>query len=216
MEGRTDWQAQQRARLLDSIEKLGLSEAITNAIAAVPRERFVPGVLQDRAYDDNALPIGSDQTISQPSLVALMIAEMRIQPADRVLEVGTGSGYQAAVLAKLAREVVSVERVPELAERARIVLQELGITNVEVRDVGDQLGWPDGAPYDSIIVAAAAPEVPSSLVRQLRTGGRLVIPVGNRIDQSVTIVTRTEDGFEARQGIQVRFVPLVGSEAFPN
>ena len=216
MGGLSDWQAQQRARLLESIRRLDVPVAVANAVAAVPRQRFVPPALQDRAYDDNALPIEAGQTISQPSLVALMIAEMQIQPGDRVLELGTGSGYEAAVLSWLARKVITVERIASLAERARNLLDGLRITNVEIHVASDDLGWPDGAPYDSIIVAAAAPRVPESLVKQLRIGGRMVIPVGNRSDQSLLIVVRTEEGYDTRNRMTVRFVPLISPDAFPN
>lgn len=214
MGGRTDWQAQQRSRLLEALRRASLPEDVIDAVAAIPREKFMPEALHDRAYEDNALPIAEGQTISQPSLVAMMIAEMRIQPDDRVLDVGTGSGYQAALLSKLAAQVVTVERIPTLAENAGRVLSEMGISNVEVHVVTDDLGWVDGAPYDSIVVAAAAPRVPEALVNQLRVGGRLVIPVGSRSEQTLLVVTRTEDGHESRNAMNVRFVPLISPDAF--
>ena len=188
-------------------------ERVLAAIAAVPRELFVPEDVRRHAYADRALPIGHDQTISQPYMVAAMLEALELE-GGRALEVGTGSGYQAAVLAELADEVVTIERVPELAERARATLEEAGYGRVEVR-VGDgTLGVPERAPYDGIVVAAAAPAVPEALYEQLADGGHLVVPVGTVRDQWLEVVERGATGPERRRTIPCRFVPLLGSEGF--
>ncbi|MBI5288991.1 MAG: protein-L-isoaspartate(D-aspartate) O-methyltransferase [Chloroflexi bacterium] len=189
-------------------------ERVIEAMAAVPRERFVLPEWHDRAYDDSALPIGGGQTISQPLIVALMLDAARITPTDRVLEVGTGSGYQAAVLSVLAREVVTVERIATLRARAEVVLRELGYTNVIVMQASDVLGWPEAAPYDVIIVAAGAPHIPRPLLDQLAPGGRLVVPVGDRRGQELMRATRTAHGIEIARLGACAFVPLIGKEAW--
>ncbi|MBA3476697.1 MAG: protein-L-isoaspartate(D-aspartate) O-methyltransferase [Actinobacteria bacterium] len=184
------------------------------AIAAVPRELFVPEELQRRAYDDRALPIGHGQTISQPFMVATICAALDLGAHARVLDVGTGSGYQAAVLAEVAAEVVTIERVPELADRARETLVGAGYDRVEVR-VGDgTLGVPERAPFDGIAVAAAAPAVPQALYDQLALGGRIVVPVGSRRDQWLEVVVRGTDGPAVARSLPCRFVPLVGAAGF--
>jgi protein-L-isoaspartate(D-aspartate) O-methyltransferase len=189
-------------------------ERVLAAIAAVPRELFVPGELRRQAYADRALPIGQGQTISQPYMVATIAAALELLGGERVLDVGTGSGYQAAVLAELAAEVVSIERVPELAAHARETLARAGYENVEVR-VGDgTLGVADRAPFDAIAVAAAAPAVPEALYEQLAPGGRVVVPVGTLSDQWLEVVTRGEDGPDRRRTVPCRFVPLLGSAGF--
>ena len=183
------------------------------AIAAVPRELFVPDDLRRDAYADRALPIGCGQTISQPFMVATMLEALALD-GGRVLDVGTGSGYQAALLAELADEVVTIERVPELAAQARETLARAGYGRVEVR-VGDgTLGVPERAPFDGIVVAAAAPAVPEALYDQLAPGGRLVVPVGTRRDQWLEVVERGEDGPRRHRSVPCRFVPLLGSEGF--
>jgi protein-L-isoaspartate(D-aspartate) O-methyltransferase len=188
-------------------------ERVLAAIAAVPRELFVPEDMRRHAYADRALPIGHDQTISQPYMVAAMLEALELD-GGRALDVGTGSGYQAAVLAELADEVVTIERVPELAERARATLAEAGYGRVEVR-VGDgTLGVPERAPYDGIVVAAAAPAVPEALYEQLADGGHLVVPVGTVRDQWLEVVERGAAGPERRRTVPCRFVPLLGSEGF--
>jgi protein-L-isoaspartate(D-aspartate) O-methyltransferase len=181
---------------------------------SVPRDRFVPLALRQWAWSDTSLPIGAGQTISQPSLVARMIDELETDPQDTVLDVGTGSGYQAAVLSKLVHTVISVERIETLKESAASLLAELGYGNVEVIAVETELGWPSGAPYDGIIVGAASPVVPEQLVQQLKIGGRLVIPVGDRDKQTVVVVQRTESGVLQRYLEPVRFVPLIGPGAW--
>ena len=189
-------------------------ERVLEAMARVPRDRFVPDSLSAHAYEDGALPIGNDQTISQPFVVATICALLGLHGSERVLDVGTGSGYQAAVLSELAAEVVTIERIPELAERARTTLADLGYGNVEVT-VGDgSLGVPERAPFDAVAVAAAAPTIPPALFDQLAEGGRLVVPRGSRFGQELVLVTRTPNGPTERTSIPCRFVPLVGDEGF--
>lgn len=186
-----------------------------DAIRRVPREAFVPEDLRYAAYENRPQPIGHDQTISQPLMVALMTQALQLKGDERVLEVGTGSGYQAAILSLLARDVVSVERVAELAESAADRLEKLGYGNVEVHAVTEELGWPEGGPYDAIIVTAAAPEVPLALLRQLDMGGRLVIPVGSRELQELVRITKTPQGAQRSNLGPCRFVPLLGAAAWP-
>ncbi len=179
------------------------------AMQAVPRHRFVPDERQEVAYADTPLPIGQGQTISQPYIVAYMTEALRLPPDAKVLEVGTGSGYQAAVLAEVAREVYTIEIVPELAAASRALLRELGYDNVRVRQGDGYRGWPDEAPFDGIIVTAAPDHIPPPLVEQLAEGARLVIPVGER-SQAMTIVTRAADGSTTEVTLPVRFVPMTG------
>jgi len=206
--------AEARARMVETqIVARGVRDPrVLDAMRAVPRHRFVPEHLRDAAYDDSPLPIDFGQTISQPYIVAAMTEALRPAPGDVVLDVGTGSGYQAAVLARLVKRVISIEILAPLAERARATLAELGVDNVEVR-VGD--GWqgvPAGAPYAGILVAAAPDVVPPALLEQLAVGARLVIPVGDSYDQELRIVTRTARGYETETLFGVRFVPLVPGE----
>ena len=184
------------------------------AMARVPRERFLPEDLRPYAYENRPLPIGHGQTISQPLIVAMMTEALHLTGEETVLEVGTGSGYQAAILAELAGEVVSVERIAELAEGARAVLAELGYHNVRVHVASDTLGRPDDAPYEGIIVTAGAPAVPHSLLDQLAPGGRLVIPVGARDVQELVLVAKTPHGLTSRRLGPCRFVPLLGGGAW--
>ncbi len=188
---------------------------VLGAMRRVPRDAFVPESARHDAYADRALPIGSGQTISQPFMVAAMTEALRLTGSERVLEVGTGSGYQAAVLAEIAREVVTIERVPLLAESARARLAALGYTNVDVV-VGDgTLGWPAAAPYDAMLVAAGAPRAPATLTAQLAPeGGRLVIPIGPREQQWLTAITRDGDRLVETRSIGCVFVPLVGAEGW--
>ncbi len=204
-----------RERLLRRLRRAGIAdERVLAALAKVPREPFVPPELRASAWEDAALPIGFDATISQPTMVARICEELRLTGGERVLDVGTGSGYQAAVLAELAAEVVGIERVPELVERARAALAAAGYGRVEVREGDGTLGVPDRAPFDAIAVAAAAPQPPPALVAQLVPGGRLVVPVGSRRDQRLEVVVRTERGTEVVRSVACRFVPLVGEEGF--
>jgi protein-L-isoaspartate(D-aspartate) O-methyltransferase len=191
-----------------------VDERVLEAMERVPRELFVPDDLKDRAFDDAALPIGEGQTISQPYMVARIAEELGLDGDERVLDVGTGSGYQAAVLAELADEVHTIERIPELAEQARANLAAAGYDNVAVY-VGDgSRGLPEHAPYDAIAVAAAAPTFPQALYDQLRTGGRLVVPVGGRRGQRLEVVVRSPEGPAVIRSVPCRFVPLVGEEGF--
>jgi protein-L-isoaspartate(D-aspartate) O-methyltransferase len=190
-------------------------ERVLRAIGRVPREEFVPFELRPFAYDDRPLPLGYGQTISQPLMVATMMELLHLQGDEKVLEIGTGSGYQAALLAELAARVITVERVPELAEIAAERLRRLGYNNVTVHAAKAELGWPEETPYDGIIVAAGAPHVPRPLVEQLAMGGRLVIPVGQRSVQQLVSVTREGDSVRVRRHGQCRFVPLIGKGAWP-
>ncbi len=203
-----------RDRLLRKLSGEISDKRVLDAIAAVRRERFVRQADRHAAYEDVALGIAAGQTISQPTIVAIMLQEMELRRFDRVLEIGTGSGYQAAILGELAREVVTVERVPELAESAREVLKRMGYDNVRVEDAGAILGWPADAPFDAIVVAAAAPRLPRTLIGQLEIGGRLVIPVGDLREQSLMKVVRTMDGAVTRSLGACRFVPLIGRDAW--
>jgi len=185
-------------------------ERVIEAMATVPREAFVPVSLLSRAYEDAALSIGEGQTISQPYIVAAMCELLGLDGSERVLDVGTGSGYAAAVLDELGASVVSIERIPSLAERARAALAATGHASIEVR-VGDgRVGAPDRAPFDAIAIAAATPEIPVALLDQLAVGGRLVAPRGGREGQRLVRVVKTEDGQDEAVGLGCRFVPLVG------
>ena len=187
----------------------GIAHAgVLDAMRRVPRERFVPPDLQARAYEDGPLPIGDGQTISQPFIVAYMTEALDPRKSDRVLEIGTGSGYQAAVLAELVGEVYTIEIVPALARRASGLLTTLGYKNIRTRQGDGYAGWPDAAPFDKVIVTAAPDEVPQALVDQLAVGGIMVVPVG-RGDQMMTILRKTKDGVVSRATIPVRFVPMI-------
>jgi len=205
-----------RARhiLIDSISPGIKDKRTLAAMSRVPRELFVPVELQSSAYDDRALGIACSQTISQPYMVALMTEALELKGGEKVLEIGTGSGYQAAILAELAGLVYSVERMPELAEAARKLLSELGYSNIKVELAGDQLGCAKYAPYEAILVAAAAPAVPQALIDQLADGGRLVIPVGSRFEQELLRVTRGKTGNMTEELGGCRFVPLIGRDAW--
>jgi protein-L-isoaspartate(D-aspartate) O-methyltransferase len=184
------------------------SERVLAAMREVPRHEFVPQQYRDDAYDDHPLPIDADQTISQPYIVALMSELAEIEAGDRVLEVGTGSGYQAAVLAQLGAEVYSIEIVDALARTARERLERLGY-RAQVRSGDGYAGWPERAPFQAILITAAPPRIPDPLKQQLAVGGKLVVPVGRGF-QDLVVLTRTETGFEERSVIPVRFVPMTG------
>jgi protein-L-isoaspartate(D-aspartate) O-methyltransferase len=204
-----------RAQLVETLQRKGIRDlAVLRAVRMVPRHLFVPESVRHRAYDDAALPIGSGQTISQPYVQARYLELIGLTGQEKVLEIGTGSGYQTALLSLLASMVFSVERVPALAQSARTALATAGIRNVTVL-VGDgTLGWRPFAPYDAILVSAASPEVPAPLVDQLAPGGRMVIPLGDRSSQVLTLVERQGDGVRSSTIADVRFVPLVGEFGF--
>ena len=187
---------------------------VLDAIAKVPRERFVPEALRIHAYENRPLPIGYGQTISQPLIVAMMTQGLALRGDEKVLEVGTGSGYQAALLSHLAAAVVSVERVPALAEQAQRTLTELGYASVSIHTAGETLGWPQDAPYDAVIVTAGAPRIPHELLDQLALGGRMVIPVGSRDLQELVRVVRSPEGPALTNLGPCRFVPLLGAGAW--
>jgi len=204
-----------RGSLVETLRRKGVRNlSVLRAVRMVPRHLFVPESVRHRAYDDIALPIGSGQTISQPYVQARYLELIGLTGQEKVLEIGTGSGYQTALLAMLASMVFSVERVAVLAQSARTALHAAGIRNVTVL-VGDgTLGWRPFAPYDAILVSAASPEVPAPLVEQLAPGGRMVIPLGDRSSQTLTLVERQEEGIRTSTIADVRFVPLVGEFGF--
>ncbi len=187
---------------------------VLDALRRVPRHRFVPEYLQFRAYTDGPLPIGNEQTISQPYIVAYMTQELQLTPDDVVLEIGTGSGYQTAVLCELARFVYSLERYPDLGEQAGALLDDLGYDNVEIHLGDGTQGLPDMAPFDAIIVTAAAPAIPGPLRAQMAEGGRFVLPTGNRLQQLLQRVRRSGDSWTVENLIPVMFVPLYGKHGF--
>ena len=192
------------------------SKLVLDAMRRVPRELFVPEPLRDLAYADGPLSIGEGQTISQPYIVALMVEALCLYGGEKVLEIGTGSGYAAAVLAEIASQVYTIERIGQLAQKAQTVLEEIGYDNIQVIEGDGTLGWPQQAPYDAIVVTAGGPEVPESLKNQLKAGGRLVIPVGaDMYNQELLRVTRVSDSeFRSENLEYVRFVPLIGEEGW--
>jgi protein-L-isoaspartate(D-aspartate) O-methyltransferase len=207
--------ADERRRLIEHLRAEGIrDERVLAAMARVPREAFVAREQAGAAYENGPLPIGECQTISQPFVVALMSEALGLGGGERVLEIGTGSGYQAAILAELAGYVVSVERHRSLHEGAARVLAGLGYRNVELHHADGTLGWPAGAPYYGILVAAAAPEVPRPLTAQLAMGGRLVLPVGTAAQQRLVLLVREPGGIAQHDLGPVRFVPLIGAEGW--
>jgi protein-L-isoaspartate(D-aspartate) O-methyltransferase len=203
-----------RARLIEHLSSEIRDESVLAVMARIPRERFVPPGEQDLAYEDIPLPIGLDQTISQPFIVALMTEALELTGSEKVLEVGTGSGYQTAILAELARLVITVERLPALTEEAKKVLDSLGYTNIVVHLTERTLGWPAEAPYDAIVVTAGAPRVPADLLAQLAVGGRLVIPIGSRYMQELHKVTKGRKKNIIQNLGGCRFVPLIDKNAW--
>jgi protein-L-isoaspartate(D-aspartate) O-methyltransferase len=199
---------------MDCLSQEIRDKRVLSAMARVPRERFVSPDYYYAAYEDMPLSIGFGQTISQPFIVALMTQALKLKGDEKVLELGTGSGYQTAILAGLAKWVVSIERVPQLAKSAGQILEKLGYTNIEIHTAVEALGWPDGAPYDAIIVTAGAPRVPDALLEQLALGGRMVIPVGSRWEQDLLRVTRRKKGNVVENLGGCRFVPLIGKGAW--
>ena len=197
-------------RMLSRVGEQVTDPRVLRAMAEVPRDRFVPDALRDRAYIDGPLPIGEGQTISQPAIVGIMTQALRLTGDERVLEIGTGSGYQAAVLSKLVQQIYSVEVIPELAAEAQERLLRLGHDNVRVKAGDGNAGWPEHAPYDAIIVTAAAVKVPDALLEQLRDGGRMVIPVDENGGQELVLIEKSAGGaITERRILPVAFVPLV-------
>lgn len=219
------WAASARRVMVDLLASYSPEHRVTDpkvleAMREVPRHEFVPEALVRRAYDDGPLPIGEGQTISQPLIVGLMTEALALRPSDKVFEVGTGSGYQAAILAKLAKEVYTVEIVPSLARRAERTLRRLGYANVRVRIGDGYAGWPEKAPFDAIIVTCAPDHIPPPLIAQLKTGGRMIIPVGPEAGgafsaQELIVVRKTPKGMEREKRMDVRFVPMTGKGGRP-
>ncbi|MFC2035990.1 protein-L-isoaspartate(D-aspartate) O-methyltransferase [Chloroflexota bacterium] len=203
-----------RARLIEHLRTEIKDQQVLSVMARVPRERFLPSEERYLAYEDRPLPIGLDQTISQPFIVALMTQALELTGSEKVLEIGTGSGYQTAVLAELARLVITVERLPALAGAAEQVLNSLGYNNVVMRLAEETLGWRGDAPYDAIIATAGAPQVPPELLAQLTIGGRMVIPVGSRYVQELYKITRQRRRNKIQKLGGCRFVSLIGKEAW--
>jgi protein-L-isoaspartate(D-aspartate) O-methyltransferase len=206
----------ERVRMVeDQLARRGIADTrVLDVMRRVPRHLFVEEALRDRAYGDHALPIGEEQTISQPYIVALMSALLELNGTEKVLEIGTGSGYQTAVLAALARRVCSIERLPRLAQRARALLEGLGISNVWIRVGNGTLGWPDEAPFDRILVAAGGPAVPPPLFDQLAPGGRMVLPLGDMESQTLTVVENAGGTMKLTSHGDCKFVRLVGKYAW--
>ena len=206
--------ATERARLIEHLSAEIKDKRVLAAMSRIPREQFVPLENRHLAYEDIPLPIGLEQTISQPFIIALMTEALELTGKEKVLELGTGSGYQAAILAELARLVVTVERLPPLAEAARKVLDSLGYSNIEIHLSEETLGWPKEAPYDAVMVTAGAPTVPPDLLAQLAIGGRLVIPVGSRYVQELYKITRQRKKNKVQNLGGCRFVSLIGKGAW--
>ena len=205
-----------RRRLVETLREKGITDlAVLRAFDLTPRHAFVPTGVAHRAYEDAALPIGSGQTISQPSVHARYLQTIGFTGSERVLEIGTGSGYQTVLLAHLAAQVFSIERIAALLDRARDAVRESGVTNVSLLAGDGTLGWAAHGPYDAILVSAAAPDVPAPLTQQLAEGGRLLVPVGAAETQSLRVITRCGDRFESSDLGTVRFVPLVGEHGWP-
>lgn len=205
-----------RRRLIETLQEKGIKDlSVLRAIDVVPRHKFVPESTRHRAYEDAALPIGSGQTISQPYVHARALELLQLTGKERVLEIGTGSAYQTALLAQLAAQVFSIERVSTLLDRSRRLLSELGVRNVSLLLGDGTLGWRDYAPFDAIVVGAGAPHVPPALEEQLAEGGRLLLPIGDRDEQVLAVFTKHDGQLERRDITPVRFVPLIGAGGWP-
>jgi len=205
---------EEKRKLAETLWEKGIrDERVLKAIYDIPREKFISSALRRFAYDDNALPIECAQTISQPFTVAFMTQVMEVQPGDRILEIGTGSGYQAAVLSRLGAEVYSVERIEKLHENAKSLLAELGY-NVFLKLDDGTLGWEEFAPYDKIIVTAGAPDIPNHLVEQLAGNGKLIVPVGDQQSQRLLVVTNLKEGLSKKYYDYFKFVPLIGEDGW--
>jgi len=205
-----------RATLMAHLSSEIRDKRVLAAMSRIPREKFVPQESRNLAYEDSPLPIGWEQTISQPYIIALMTEALELTGNEKVLEIGTGSGYQSAILAELAASVITVERVPALAESARRVLDSLGYTNIEIHIAEETLGWQKAAPYDAILVTAGAPGIPDDLIAQLAIGGRMVIPAGSRFVQELYKVKKEKDGNRIQKLGGCRFVALIGKDAWEN
>jgi protein-L-isoaspartate(D-aspartate) O-methyltransferase len=203
-----------KTKLIESLQNNIKNKQVIAAIAKVPREQFIPPEIHHLAYEDRALPIGHDQTISQPYIVALMTEALQLSGSERVLEIGTGSGYQTAILAELSSWVVTVERISEFVVTAKELLNKLGYHNIEFHTAGEDLGWKSGAPYDAIMVTAGAPTIPVDLVDQLSIGGCMIIPVGTRWIQQLYKVTRNKKRNKVEDLGGCRFVSLIGKGAW--
>jgi protein-L-isoaspartate(D-aspartate) O-methyltransferase len=203
-----------RENLLRYLDHEIADKHVVEAMRRVPRDAFVPPEQHRAAYDDRPLGIGFGQTISQPFIVALMVQALELKQSEQVLELGTGSGYEAAILAELAAKVVTVEHIPELAESAKQILDKLGYSNIEIHVAGKTLGWPAAAPYEAVVVSAGAPSVPKVLLEQLAWGGRLVIPVGSRWQQDLLKVTKLKKKNKIENLGGCYFVPLIGEGAW--
>ena len=203
-----------RAGLIHQLDAEIEDKRVLSAMSRLPRELFIPPELAHSAYDNIPLPIGLNQTISQPFIVALMTEKLELTTDKKVLELGTGSGYQTAILAELAHQVVTTERLPELLEKAKKILNQLGYHNIEMHQAEEVLGWKSGAPYDAIISTAGAPGVPDSLIRQLAIEGRMVIPVGSRYDQDLHLIIKHKKNMEDINLGGCRFVSLIGKDAW--
>lgn len=204
-----------RRRLVEQLQEQGIRDlAVLKAIDETPRHLFVPQAVRHRAYEDSALPIGNAQTISQPSIHARYLELLHLTGSEKVLEIGTGSGYQTVLLSHLAAQVFSIERVAPLLESARAIIQQVGARNVSLLLGDGTLGWKQYAPYDAILVSAAAPDVPQSYVEQLTEGGRLLIPLGDRDEQILYLMVKRGEQLERREIAPVRFVPLVGKHSW--
>ena len=204
-----------RRRLVETLQAAGITDlAVLRAVEMTPRHLFVTTGVRHRAYEDSSIPIGSGQTISQPSIHARYLSILALTGRERVLEVGTGSGYQTALLSHLAAQVFSIERIPALLERARDLLRQLGVSNVSLLLGDGTIGWRQYAPYDAILVSAGSPDVPAPLVEQLAEGGRLLIPLGGKGEQVLTVFTRRGEQVERRDIGPVRFVPLLGTHGW--
>jgi len=203
-----------RAQLIESLKREITDVRVLQAMARIPRELFTPADLLSSAYEDRPLSIGFGQTISQPFIVALMTQALELKGDEKVLELGTGSGYQTAILAELSKWVVSVERIPQLIDSAKRVLEGLHYSNIEIHAVDEQLGWPEGAPYNAIVVTAGAPRIPDALLEQLDFDGRLVIPTGSRWEQDLLKITKKRNRNKLENLGGCRFVPLIGRGAW--
>lgn len=204
-----------RRHLVELLQEQGIRDlAVLHAIDEVPRHRFIPTGVRHRAYEDSPLPIGSGQTISQPMIHARYLELLHLTGDEKVLEIGTGSGYQTALLARMAAQVFSIERIAPLLDRARDVLGDIGVRNVSFLLGDGTLGWRQYSPFDAILVSAAAPTVPPAYTEQLAEGGRLVIPLGDRDEQILNVITRRGDAFTQVEAGPVRFVPLLGKESW--